>query len=121
MKTQLIRNHTLLFEDKMYKWTGSTFHVYVRNKLSQAYEHYETTENPILRRIGCHNIHLYIDKKLGFRIFVASQYAGKYDYVEYPIMYSDETVAWDRPLMVPGSVKKRTISVMRKLKKAGVL
>jgi hypothetical protein len=114
--------HTLTYGSKIFKWDGKAFHVYKKNRETQAYELIERNEEPVLRHwLGIHTMKIYM-KAGKMRVYVFSEYTGrKLDYIDYPIIYSDGRIAWDNPFRIPHGIRERMERTMKLLWQEGAL
>ena len=125
--TYLKSNGSLIIGEKMFKWSGKTFFCYEWDGEEKAWKLVGVEEKPVVKEInGVHKIAIYMKKdyageEVGVRVMVYSEYKKQNDYVDYPIMYDDGSIAYDYPERIPGYVKCAVRRLMRDLRAGGVL
>ena len=112
--------------DKLFKWNGKTFICYGWNAEIGSWVLVGENEKPVVKDLGLHKIAIYMKKdyageEVGVRVMVYSEYKKQNDYVDYPIMYDDGSIAYDYPERIPGYVKCAVRRIMQDLRAKGVL
>lgn len=116
----------LIMGDKMFKWNGKKFTCYEWDEGTGSWVLVGESVKPVVKDLGLHKIAIYMKKdytgsEVGVRVMVYSEYKRQNDYVDYPIMYDNDEVAWNYPECVPKYVQYEVKKLMKKLREEGVL
>ena len=124
--TYLKSNGSLIIGEKMFKWSGKTFFCYEWDDEEKVWRLVGEKERPVVKDLWLHKIAIYMKKdyagsEVGVRVMVYSEYKRQNDYIDYPIMYDDGSVAYNYPERIPDYVKFAVRRIMRDLRAGGVL